>query len=164
MDLAGRLERILAEPTCFVGIGNPLRGDDAVGLYIADRIRRGGAGGAMVVDAEDVVENHVFQIAARDCRSVLFIDALSMDAEPGSVYLGPLGEAVDLCGGLSHKCSLGLSGKILDAYKKESYLLGVAVESAEFGTGINPDVLRSADLVSDLIVSIINSVDKGESQ
>jgi hypothetical protein len=94
MQLALDLERIFSESTCIVGVGNPLRNDDAVGAMIADRL--GGDGSALegvtVINVEDVIENYVFTIAAGSATNVLLIDAVCGDgtAEPGSVVLGRL--------------------------------------------------------------------------
>ncbi len=39
MDFLPVIERLAREKTCFVGMGNYLMGDDAVGLHIVDGIQ-----------------------------------------------------------------------------------------------------------------------------
>src|SRR5512137_616667 len=86
------LSRLLREPTCLVGVGNPLRRDDGVGPWIVGAVRSVASGGTRlrVVDAQDVPENFVPGVARSDCRNVVFIDAVAAPGPPGTVVFGPL--------------------------------------------------------------------------
>jgi hydrogenase maturation protease len=148
------LREILARPTCIVGVGNRLRGDDAVGPHVADRLADEAAGGRLrVVNAEDVIENHVFRIADGDARNVLVVDAVAgAGAAPGSLVLGRLDELEAATGGFStHRLALSMAGSVLRQHGKDVYLLGIAVANTEWGTGIGGDVQAGADAVVDMI-------------
>ncbi len=149
------LRQILSEPTCLVGIGNLLRNDDAVGVVIADRLSREWAdrGSHQIVNAEDVIENHVFSIADSDVRNVLVIDAVEGgEAEAGSLVLGRLEELEATRGGLStHKLALSTAGSVLRHYGKDVWLLGIFAANTDYGTEISQDILDSADAVIDLV-------------
>ena len=84
-DWGGKLCEFLAPTTVVVCVGSELRGDDAVGVAIADELV--GSVPWEVVNAGNAPENFVGRIAATAPESVLLIDALSFDAPPGSIML-----------------------------------------------------------------------------
>ena len=157
MDFIPVIERLAREKTCIVGMGNNLRRDDAVGLYIVDRIRELGSGSVTVVNVEDVLENYIISIAESDCENVVIIDAVKCGAEPGSVIFGRLNEFDEIIGNYStHKLSLFLSGKVLEKYNKKAWLLGIKVQDTDFGIGLSDDVRKGADIIRDLLLTYIN--------
>ena len=56
-----------------LAIGNPLRGDDAVGPCLAARLQ--GKVAATIVDAGDVPENYVDVVAAARPQVIVLVDA-----------------------------------------------------------------------------------------
>ncbi|GAA5786327.1 hydrogenase maturation protease [Chitiniphilus shinanonensis] len=155
MSLAQDLTRILSRPTCIVGVGNTLRSDDAVGPFIAGRLQAElpPADGHVVVDAEDVIENHVFRIADSAVANVLVIDAVQgTGGAPGSLVLGELAE-LEVGGGYStHKLALSMAASVLAQHGKTVYLLGIAAENVDFGMAMSKDILDSAETVIDLVI------------
>lgn len=156
MQFGHDLQRILSEKTCIVGVGNFLRNDDAVGAIIADRLEKESSelDRVSVINVEDVIENHVFQIADGDAKNVLMIDAVqSYGAEPGSVVLGKLDdlEAAANGGFSTHKLALSTAGSILKHYGKEVYLLGIVPANTDYGTEVSKEILDSAEIVIDMV-------------
>lgn len=158
MDFLPVIERLAREKTCFVGMGNYLMGDDAVGLHIVDGIRDLiQSGSVTALNVEDVIENYVYRIAEADCDNVVIIDAMQSGAETGSVLFGRLNEVKEAIGNFStHKLALFLSGKILEQYNKKTWFMGIEVREVDFGTGLSDDVKKSADIIRDLLLSYIN--------
>lgn len=158
MTFVADLEQILSQPTCIVGVGNLLRNDDAVGAIIAGRLEAElpAESAHCVVNAEDVIENHVFRIADSAVRNVLVIDAVQgTGSEPGSLVLGSLTE-MEIGGGFStHKLALSMAAKLLQQHGKDVFLLGVAAENIEFGTSVSQEILDSAETVIDLVLGRI---------
>ncbi|QLG88423.1 hydrogenase maturation protease [Chitinibacter bivalviorum] len=156
MSFATELEQILSQPTCIVGVGNPLRNDDAVGALIAERLENElpASFGHTVINAEDVIENHVFQIADSAVRNVLVIDAVQgTGGECGSLVLGKLAE-LEVGGGFStHKLALSMATQLIEQQGKDVYLLGIAAENIDFGRSVSPEILNSAATVIELIVA-----------
>ena len=148
------LRQILSEPTCVVGVGNLLRNDDAVGVMIAERLQRELAGSTRysVVNAEDVIENHVFRIADNDARNVLVIDAVQgEDGETGSLVLGLLEDLEVARGGYStHKLALSTAASVLKHHGKDVYLLGIVAANTDYGTEVSQEILDSTEAVIDL--------------
>jgi hydrogenase 3 maturation protease len=152
------LAEILAEPTCLVGVGNPLRRDDGVGPWIAAAVREAVSGTRhSVVDAQDVPENFAPAIARSDCRNVVFVDAVAACGPPGAAVFGPLAEFGEVESFSTHKLALSFSGKFLEAAGKKAYLLGIVPADLEFGEGLTAEVKRAAASVRDLILKTISA-------
>jgi len=54
---------VVKDHCCIVGMGNYLKSDDAVGLYIVESIRKTLGKDFPVLNVEDVIEAYVFKIA-----------------------------------------------------------------------------------------------------
>ena len=67
-----------------VGVGNAVRGDDAAGLAVAERVRRGAPDGVAVVDCEQ--EPTRLLDAWHGADVALVVDAAQSGAEPGTVH------------------------------------------------------------------------------
>ncbi|HDT13758.1 MAG TPA: hydrogenase maturation protease [Candidatus Aminicenantes bacterium] len=152
------LPDLLAEPTCLVGVGNPMRRDDGVGPWIVGAVR--GLTDATihsVVDAQDVPENFVPVIARGDCRNVVFIDAVAADGPPGTVIFGPLADFAEAGSFSTHKLALSLSAKFLEAAGKKVFLLGVVPADLDFGTGFTAEVERAVASLLDLLRAAVKT-------
>ena len=144
---------ILQEPTCLVGVGNPLRRDDGVGPWIVAAVREASVGTELcLVDAQDVPENFVPAIARGDAQNVVFVDAAAGDGPPGTVMFGPLADFAEAGSFSTHKLALSLSGKFLEAAGKKVFLLGIVPADLEFGEGLTAEVERAAAALRDLII------------
>ncbi|WP_028451286.1 hydrogenase maturation protease [Chitinilyticum aquatile] len=154
MSFASELADILATPTSIVGIGNALRSDDAVGCYIAERLEASLPAHSphRVINAEDVIENHVFRLADSAPEHVLLIDAIQGSGQaPGSLVLGRLAELETGGGYSTHKLALTMAGDLLERHGKQVYLLGVAAENIDFGMSMSKEIQTSADAVIDML-------------
>ena len=72
--------------TVIMGIGNILKGDDAVGPLICGRLKNENIS-ADVIDAATVPENYIHTIIKKAPRTLLVIDAVSFDAAPGTIKI-----------------------------------------------------------------------------
>jgi hydrogenase 3 maturation protease len=152
-DGLARLADLLREPTCLVGVGNPLRRDDGVGPWIVGAVREAADGTELtLVDAQDVPENFVHAIARGDSRNVVFVDAAAADGAPGTVVFGPLSDFAEAGSYSTHKLALALSGKYLEAAGKNVFLLGLVPADLDFGEGLTAGVERAAASLRDLII------------
>ncbi|OHD72386.1 MAG: hypothetical protein A2W19_13645 [Spirochaetes bacterium RBG_16_49_21] len=162
MGLVVKIEDLLHQKTCIVGMGNYLKRDDAAGLFVVEGLKkRGVPGGVILMNVEDVPENYAYQIAELDCDNVLIVDAVQSGGEVGSVLFGRLCEMEEIAGDYStHKLSLALTGKILEKYHKKVWLLGIEVRDTGFGAGLSNEVNQSVRLICDLIVDYITEDQK----
>ncbi len=124
----------------FVGIGNPMRGDDAAGLLVAARLRELSPPGVRVVELEgepvDLIE------AFDGEETVLVADAVSSGAEPGTVHRFDAGAAplpAGLAGPSTHALGLPEAIELARALSRLPERLTVlGIEGARFETGSEP--------------------------
>jgi hydrogenase 3 maturation protease len=152
-DIEPSLIELLREPTCFVGVGNLLRSDDAVGPWIVGAVRAALTDTPhAIVDAQDVPENFVPGIARSDCRNVIFVDAVAAEGDPGAVVFGPLADFPEADGFSTHKLALSLSRKFLETAGKKVFLLGIVPGKLAFGEGLTAEVGRAAVSLREIII------------
>jgi len=155
-DPAPGLAGLLQEPTCLVGVGNPMRRDDGVGPRIVGAIRDAASGTKLhVIDAQDVPENFVHVIARMDCRNVVFVDAVAAEGVPGTIVFGPLTDFAEAGEFSTHRLALSFSGRFLEAAGMKVFLLGVVPADLQFCAGLTAEVERAAASLEDLILHAI---------
>ncbi len=141
-----------------VGIGNPLRGDDGVGCWIAraleDERARGvwvPRGTLRVLDAEEVPESYVGPVVASRPDVVLLVDAVDLGAEPGSMAVLE-GADLSATGPFTHRTPLGLLAWFLRRVTgADVLLLAVQPVSLEWGEGLSAPVAATALSVTALL-------------
>jgi hydrogenase 3 maturation protease len=83
--LDAALKPLLGPETLIIGMGNSLRGDDAVGPFICEKLKR--TIPRQVIDVGTVVENYIQRIIKRNPKVLLIIDAIDFGAQPGEMRL-----------------------------------------------------------------------------
>jgi hydrogenase 3 maturation protease len=134
-----------------VGIGNELNGDDAAGMLIVRKLSPfiKDHPGIQVFEAGQALENITGALIRFRPDAILFIDALSVEAPPGSIHmLDPL-----LSQGFSASThSLPLSVVIrylLHEHPCDMHLLGVQVRDTAIGATLSSEVNRSIERITD---------------
>ena len=153
---AQELRQILAQPTCIVGVGNPLRNDDAVGALIAERLapELAAAGRHTVINAEDVIENYCFSIADSAVRNVLVIDAVQGAWRRSPAHWCWAGwrtwkRPAAAIRRINSPCPPPPS--VLRHHGKDVWLLGIVAANTDYGTAVSQEILASAEAVIDLV-------------
>ncbi len=131
----------------FVGIGNILRMDDGVGVYISSNIRE--TPRISVLTVEVSLENYIGKINSLDPDILVLIDCVEMNSAPGTHKLMPVSNLPDLTFN-THNISLK---RFHDFFKMPLYLLGIQPEKIKFGENISYLVKVEADK----IINTINS-------
>jgi hydrogenase 3 maturation protease len=147
-SLAGEGDLVL------IGVGNPLRGDDGVGVEIARTLRQSLRNErVMVVIVEDRVDLIPRMLRDVNPRAILILDAADFGGRPGEIRIMSLDEATGKAIS-THEMPLDL---MLRLVKKDAlaYVLGIQVEALEFGTGISPAVKVAADEVASFLLSLL---------
>ena len=72
--------------TLVVGIGNVLKGDDAAGSRVCERLGQVGVG-AELIDAGTAPENYIQPIIRKAPQNLLVVDAIDFGASPGTIRL-----------------------------------------------------------------------------
>ncbi len=154
--VADQLLDVLGDRTCLVGMGNPWRNDDGVGVWVAERLRRhaGVPPQIEVMSVEDVIESYAFDIASRPVKNVVLVDAAVVGgASAGSIVFGTVDELEAASSNVStHKLALRTVESVFRQSGKNTYLLGIVPGNLEFGNEISAPVAAAADRIVDMVV------------
>jgi hydrogenase 3 maturation protease len=130
--------------TVLVGVGNRMKGDDAIGCIVIDGLKE--LERAVVFDAGTAPENYIEPIVELDPDRLLFIDACAFGGEPGEFRLFGREDIDRLAAGLvsTHTLPLSMTAALLGQQIKASiHLLGIQPESLEFDAGLSEPVGRA---------------------
>ncbi len=136
-----------------LGIGNPLRSDDAAGVLAARRLADSGLIRAMdsvlVIEAAHAPENATAELRRFGPQVVLLIDAAEMGEAPGTVRWVAM-EEIDGMSASTHTLPLSMLAKYLILELGcEVKILGIQPQSTEIGEWVSQDVLQAVDEIVD---------------
>jgi hydrogenase maturation protease len=139
--------RLAADGLLVVGIGNPLRGDDAAGLLLGQALAA--KLGVRYLQVEDVPENYLAELRLTEAKNILLVDAADMQAPAGTIRIVEPRRLSEVS--LStHKSSLRLLCDMLaDAHGKQVLLLGVQPATLEWGEPISAPVAQAVNAFVD---------------
>ena len=161
MDWRSRLRRILAEASeggqvIFIGIGNPLRGDDGIGVKIAEDLkallRRGGVEVMVIEDRVDLIPK---VLENRNVSLIIFFDAADFGGKPGEIRMMSVSESSGKT--LStHDLPIELMLKI-SGTNAPAYVIGIQATAIKFGEEIRPQVVEAGKAIVRFLVKEFSS-------
>jgi hydrogenase 3 maturation protease len=146
-------EEILKGKVVLVGIGNPLRGDDAFGPRLIERLT--GKVRAVCIDAGTAPESYTGKIVKEKPDTIVLVDVVHLNQSPGDYAL--LGKAEIIKSGFTtHDMSPSLFIEYLESQTQaDIYLLGVQPQTLAMGAEMSEPVKRALDkLTADLLKSL----------
>jgi len=143
-------------PVLVIGIGNPSRGDDAIGPLAIERLE------ALTLPEVELLTDFQLQVEyALDLvgrREVLFIDAAAAGPEPFSF------EAVQPRADTSATSHVLSPAAVLDAYRRvtdaplpAAYVLGVRGYAFELGADLSSEAAANLDAALRMLVARLNA-------
>ncbi|MCK4359970.1 MAG: hydrogenase maturation protease [Candidatus Cloacimonetes bacterium] len=151
------INTISDKETLFVGLGNYLRQDDAVGLYFVKQLKQKVKKNFHFILAETTPENHLNYITQLNPEYIIFIDAARFSRKVGEIRLLDTQE-ISSFSTSTHTSSILL---IIEYLKKcidaKYFVVGIKVGNSSFGEGISKEVLERVDRFIDLIVTQMSS-------
>jgi len=154
MEWMEELRRILSKipedgEIVFLGVGNPLRGDDGIGVKITRDLkalleRRGNRKRIKPIIVEDRVDLIPKFLRGLNPDLIIVFDAMDFGGEIGEIRFVSLPEADETIS--THNIPLDLTLK-LAGITAPAYVLGIQISSTEFGKPINPRVLKASEEV-----------------
>jgi hydrogenase maturation protease len=155
-DLQTTLCETLIGRTAFVGIGNVDLSDDGFGVRLAEELA--GAGLPDVLITHTVPENYLPALSRGGFENVVFLDAVSTGAEPGSVVFLDARELKNRFPQVStHKLALGaLAGLIEAESPSRVWLLGTQPATLMQGNGLSESVETTLNLLRILLLDILH--------
>lgn len=153
------------ENTLIVGIGSPLRSDDAAGLLLCDLLVTKGVN---CIKCEYGLENCIDVVALIKPERLLVIDtALFENGKPGDVVIASteaLDDEISLV--TTHSIPLKLVLRVLqESYGvKDVHLLGIYPKSLEVGINVSDEVYTTLLRLVDVITKCLEQVHKWRDQ
>ena len=142
-----------------LGIGNDMRGDDAVGPILANRLfsEFQNQTDVVVVNGGSVPENYTGTIRRENPSHIIFIDAVEMGKETGHVKLVKK-EEISNYSISTHAMPISFLIKYLEsAVNSEIILIGIQPENMELSQDISKEVGKSIETVFNELKTILES-------
>jgi len=124
-----------------MGIGNELRGDDGIGIYVARNFRKVGW---KVIVAGQVPEDFTSEIKNLKPDILIMVDAALMNLPPGEIRIVPA-EKIPKVAFSTHGMPLSFFMEYIEEYVKRCLLIGIQPKSMEFGVGLSEEVKAAGD-------------------
>jgi len=151
-----------------LGIGNDLRGDDSVGLFIVRRLATSlqEDQSLLMLEAGSTPENYSHLLRRFSPNLVILIDAAEMDKTPGSIEWIPWQGTIGLSAS-THSLPLNLIAQYLTKELDcEVVLLGIQPLNLNFDVDLNPTIRASAEdavrEITQLLLSLLGVRAKSE--
>jgi hydrogenase 3 maturation protease len=145
MNGARSLDEFLRESkdkdVLFVGIGNVLRKDDGVGVYISNKIRKSKHIASLTVEVS--IENYIGKINSLYPDILVLIDCMEMNLSPGSFRITGIDQIDDHTFN-THNISLNRLGEF---FAMSVLILGIQPQQIDFGEALSLPVRETADSI-----------------
>jgi hydrogenase 3 maturation protease len=138
------------------GIGNDIRGDDAFGVLVAERLKELVKNPeVLIINCGEVPENYTSKIAGFNPDLVVFVDAVDFKGEVGEFIIadpeGTLGEAVS-----THGLPLKFVTRYMKTFIKADFVL-IGCQPGSTGLFEEPSELirERAEMLAELLAKIL---------
>jgi hydrogenase 3 maturation protease len=135
-----------------LGIGNTLRGDDAAGPLVCERLS--GRVPARVIDAGAVPENYIGPVLEASPDVLLIVDAVDFGGHPGQIRVCTPDEIQGFTFS-THALSLYLSIDMIRREKKvDVYVIGVQAGRTRLGDCLSPAMQETVEALADTLTQL----------
>jgi len=129
-------------------IGNRDGGDDAIGPYIADKLKKENCKDIFVLDCGTVPENYTSVVKKHNPKNLVIIDAVTMGLNPGDIRIVPK-EKIGTMHISTHGIPLSVLMMYLKPYAENIFLIGI--EPKILSGKITKSVKKSGDKLVEII-------------
>lgn len=138
-------------PVLVLAIGNPSRGDDALGPLLATRLEAAALAGVEVITDFQLQVEHALDLVGREL--VIFVDAGTGTAAPFELRrVHPAADFLHTSHALSPEALLATYERVVGHVSAETWLLCVRGESFELGDPLSASAVSSAAAAFDRLV------------
>lgn len=135
-----------------LGVGNVLKGDDAAGPLVCERLS--GRVSATVIDAGAAPENHIGSILTAGPEVLLIVDAVDFGGSPGQIRLCRPDQIRPLAVS-THALSLHLFVAVVRQKQKfPAYLIGIQAGRTRLGDDLSPALREAVETVVDTLTAL----------
>ncbi|MHA2273518.1 MAG: hydrogenase 3 maturation endopeptidase HyCI [Candidatus Hodarchaeales archaeon] len=141
----------------FFCVGNDLKGDDGVGVLLANELKKRIGNKVIILDVGSVPQNFLSLISKENISHCLLIDAVEFDAEAGTVgFFDPSDLQEYQVTFSTHFIPMKV---FIDYWVEETgaifRVLGVQPKTLDFGAPLSTEVAKAAENIADLLSSLI---------
>jgi hydrogenase 3 maturation protease len=129
----------------FVGVGNVLKRDDGIGVYISNNIKESRSIQKLTVEVS--IENYIGKINSINSDVLILVDCVEFGKQPGYYEMLPAEKVKDFTFN-THNISLK---RISELFKMPVYILGIQPKSIDFGEETSRIVLKTAQNILNII-------------
>lgn len=150
-ELIDFLKSFRDSSTVIMGIGNTLKGDDAAGPLVCERLKNQNIS-ADVIDAATVPENYIQIIIKKSPRNLIVIDAVSFDAAPGAIKVfrtEQLDSMIISTHTLSPRVFIDM---IRQSIALEVIFIGIRPGQTQLGSPVSTQVSRAIDELAGVLL------------
>ena len=142
-----------------LGIGNTLKGDDGIGIYIVEKVNKylkeakftEAKSEVIVIDCGTTPENYTSVIRKHNPDTLILVDAADMGLSPGSYrIISP--EKIEVMHFSTHIMPLSVFISYVSEFCGEVVLIGIQPDKMEVGTVLSSKVQRNGNVVAKLII------------
>lgn len=157
-DIKEKLRKFLrgAKKVAILCIGNPLRGDDGVGIYIGEKLKEC-VSNATVFLGYNAPESVLFKIIDGDYSHVIIIDSGFIGEKAGDIRIADEARLPDDII-TTHYFSPGLLVKLLKEYGKKVLIITIYPKRIDFNECLSDVVKNSADNLVRIIEEVLSEV------
>ena len=146
------LERVV-----IVGIGNPFRRDDFVGVKIVRNLKNFVSERFFLIEAETVPESYLDSIISFNPTHILVIDAGIINKEPGSSKLIDHNQLIRKSSVSTHSLPLGVfCDYLVKTIGAKISLLIIQPKDTHFGEGITQKLEQTVKNLTNILLMIIS--------
>lgn len=138
-----------------LGVGNELRGDDGIGLFLAGELEKelGNPEGIMIIKTQ-VPENFITPIMEFRPEKIIILDSADFGGRPGDFRVIKEGEILEFAVS-THNMPLTVFLKALEMLRAEKILVGVQPKSLAFGSGLSKELREKAGDVLEFVRTLL---------
>ena len=142
-----------------LGIGNTLKGDDGIGIYIVEKVNKylkeakftEAKSEVIVINCGTTPENYTSVIRKHNPDTLILVDAADMGLSPGSFRIIPP-EKIEVMHFSTHAIPLSVFISYVSEFCGEVVLIGIQPDKMEVGTVLSSKVQRSGNMVTKFII------------
>ena len=155
-DIRARLgELVTGRKIVLIGVGNELRGDDAFGVWLGERIEHRIPQRVFVT--HDLPEDYAVKAADLRPDIVIVLDATNFGGEPGELHLVAARD-VPPTPGVTHRPSLEMMARFIELDAgAETWVLGVQpqMDSVGVGSEMSAPVAAALDALEAMLLEML---------
>jgi len=155
MNLREQLSGALLGNVVVIGIGNPSRGDDAAGSWLAQHIRT--ARDVYVIDAQEVPEHYACMVSGKQPDTIVLIDCVDLSSAPGCVAFFDADQTA-MYWPSTHRLPLSLLVEYLRrTTRARIFLIAIQPGQTDFLQPMSTEVLASVESLANLMSDVLET-------